>query len=472
VTSLRQRVALWLAPPLALALGVNAVLTYQGSLEAANRAYDRSLTASVKSIAERIHALAGDITVDVPYAAFEIFGSGGQERVFYAVLTPSGRLFTGYPGLPRLAEPPPPDTVVIQEAVHQGEPIRLATLRKRLYDPALEGGDAVTVQVGETTGARTALARELFYASLRRQLLLVAIGAVLLTLALASAFRPLLALRDAIRSRDTEDLTPVPGTNVPSELRPLIDAINHHMERLTAMLEARRRFLADAAHQIRTPLAVLTTQAEYGQRQADPAEMRRTFAGLLATLHSTRRMADQMLTLSRAEPANGIIQERAPVDLVDLVRGTALDLAPLALQKGLDLAFEDPGSPAVLAGNGPMLREMVANLIDNAIRYTPAGGHVTVSVGVWQQQAVLAVCDDGPGIPAAERNKVFQRFYRILGQGEVQGSGLGLPIVREICLAHGGRIHLKDGDGGRGLRVEVELPLPPPQDEAASSRVG
>jgi two-component system sensor histidine kinase TctE len=456
--SLRQRVAVWLLPPLTLALVVNAVLSYQGALEAANRAYDRSLTASVKSIAERTHSLAGDISVDIPNAAFDIFGSGGQERIFYAVLAPGGEVLTGYPDLPRPADPPPPDQVVIQDATHGGEPIRLATLKKRLYDPALRGGDAVTIQFAETTLSRTDLALELFYGSLRRQLLLVAIGAVLLVLAVASAFRPLLELRATIQRRPEEDLTPIPGDEVPSEVRPLIDAINHHMVRLTAMLEARRRFLADAAHQIRTPLAVLTTQAEYGRRQHDPAEIERTFASLLTTIRSTQRMANQMLTLSQAEPANGIIQERSPVELVGLVREVARDLAPLALQRQIELAFEDPGAPAHLEGNGPMLREMAANLVDNAIRYTPPGGHVTVSVGSWNGEAILSVWDDGPGIPPAERSKVFQRFYRILGQSEGQGSGLGLPIVREICLAHGGRIHLKDGDDGRGLRVEVELP--------------
>ena len=457
--SLRQRVALWLLPPVALTLGINAVLAYHAALDAANRAYDRSLTASVKSIAERIHSLAGDISVDIPYAAFDAFGGEAQERLFYAVRTSTGVL-TGYPDLPRPRSQPAIDTVLIEDGVRNGEVIRLATLRKRLYDPALAGDDTVTIQFAETTLSRTLLARELFLDSLRRQLLLVAIGAVLILLALGSAFRPLLKLRTAIRERDAEDLTPIPRGNVPNEVRPLIDAINHQMERLTRMLEARRRFLADAAHQIRTPLAVLTTQAEVGQRQQDPAEMQRIFASQLATLKSTRRMADQMLTLSRAEAANGLIQEKSPVELVALVREVALDLAPLALNKGIDLAFEDPGSPVTLEGNGPMLREMAANLIDNAIRYTPAGGHVTAAVGAWHGEAVIRVCDDGPGIPPAEREKVFLRFYRILGHGGPEGSGLGLAIVREICLAHGGQIGLKDGPEGRGLQVDVGLPLP------------
>jgi two-component system, OmpR family, sensor histidine kinase TctE len=457
VTSLRRRVAVWLIPPLALTLTINAVLSYQAALDAANRAYDRSITASVKSIAERIHSLAGDISVDIPYAAFDAFGDGSHERLFYAVSSSAGVL-TGYADLPRARNPPAIGTVLIEDGTRNGEAIRLATLRKRLYDPALAGDDTVTIQFAETTLSRSLLARELFLDSVRRQLLLVAIGAALLLLAVRSAFRPLIDLRATIRGRDAEDLTPIPEEKAPSEVRPLIQAINYQMERVTRMVEARRRFLADAAHQIRTPLAVLTTQAEVGERQQDPAEMQRIFASQLATLKSTRRMADQMLTLSQAEPANGLIQERGPVELAGLVRDVALDLAPLALKKGIDLGFEDPGVLLPMEGNGPMLREMVANLIDNAIRYTPAGGHVTASVGCWQDEAVVSVCDDGPGIPGAERDKVFQRFYRILGHGDPEGSGLGLAIVREICLAHGGQISLKDGPGGRGLEVDVSFP--------------
>ena len=455
--SLRRRVARWLLPPLLVLVVINAVLSYLAALDAVNHAYDRSLTASIRSIAEQVHSLEGVISVDVPYSAFETFEAGAQESIFYAVIGPDGRLVTGYDDLSLPAEVPGDGRLMFAAAIYRGVPVRLAAMKKRLYDPALEGGDAVTIVFAETTGSRIALARELFYDSLRRQLLLIALGAVMLALALGSAFRPLVELRDAVRDRADDDLTPVPAGNVPSEVRPLIAAINHHMERLTTMLEARRRFLADAAHQIRTPLAVLTTQAEFGARQADPGEMRRTFESLLATVRSTRRMTNQMLSLSRAEAANVLILEQAPVDLTELARDIALELAPVALGKGIELAFEATG-PAPLTGNAGMLREMIANLIDNAIRYSPPDTHVVIATGARDATVVLAVADEGPGIPPAERDKVFGRFYRILGHGTTDGSGLGLAIVREICLAHRGRITLKDGEGGRGLQVEVELP--------------
>lgn len=457
--SLRRRIGSWLLPPLVVLLIVNAFLSYQAALEAVNRAYDRSLSASIKSIAEQTHSLEGEIQVDIPYAAFEMFEDKAQERIYHAVLAASGELVTGYPDLRPPSPPPEGGEITLFDMDYRGAPIRVGAMTKRLYDPALVGGDAVTIVFGETTESRTALARELFLDSMRRQLALVGLGGVLVFITIGTAFRPLLKLRDTIRGRNEEDLTPVRADEVPSEVGPLIDAINHHMERLSAMLVARRRFLADAAHQIRTPLAVLTTQAEVGLRQSDVAEMRSTFASLLLSIRGARRLANQMLSMSRAEAVDGVSEDRALVELGQIAREVALDLALLALQKRIDLAFEGVERQLILQGNAAMLREMIANLIDNAIRYAPPGSSVLVAVAGWGDEAVVSVTDQGPGIPESERENVFKRFYRILGHADTEGSGLGLAIVREICWAHGGTITLKDGDDGCGLCVEVELPL-------------
>jgi len=458
VTSLRRRVALWLLPPLLILMVINAVLAYRTALAAVNEAYDRSLVASIRAIAERTFAAQGQVQVDVPYFAFEMFEDSAQERIFYAVIGPDGELLTGYPDLMPAKVPRRPGELLVVDTAYRGDQVRVAAMRKQLYDPAIGGSGDVLIAFAETTESRTRLARDLFYDNLRRQLVLVAVGSLLLVLALTSAFRPLLALRDAMSRRPEDDLTPVPDTNVASEVRPLIDAVNHHMTRLKAMLQARKRFLADAAHQIRTPLAVLGTQAEYGLRQSDPEEMRQTFRGLLRSIGSTQRLANQMLALSRAEAANGLIQERSPVDLAALARDAASDLGLLAVRKGVDLGFSAPPDPCTISGNGPMLQEMIANVIDNAIRYTPAGGHVDVRVAPADGAVNVEIADDGPGIPAAERERVFHRFYRILGQGDSEGSGLGLAIVREICTAHGGTIALGDGAAGRGLKVTLQLP--------------
>ena len=459
--SLRRRLAWWLIPSLIMIVLVSAVWSYHRAMAAANHAYDRSLNTAIKGIAENIHATDGRILVDIPYSAMDFFDEEVQERIYYAVIGADGKTLTGYEDLhpppsftPRKGEPRMVDTQFGEHA------IRLAIMSKRLYDPELQGGDTVTILFAETTEARTQLAFRLFLDSLRWQLLLIVSGLVLLMFAVTRTFRPLLALRQSISQRRADDLTPVPVNDVPTEVLPLIDAINNHIARLTKMLQARRRFLADAAHQIRTPLAVLGTQAEYGGRQSDVEEMRRTFAGMLDSIRGTRKMANQMLTLARAEQAGELSLERSPIDMVELVRDVAGDYAVLALKKSIDLAFDGAEAPMTVSGNATMLREMVANLADNALRYTPVDGHVTLSVNRLSGRVLLCVNDDGPGIPESEHEHVFQRFYRILGNSGSgsEGSGLGLSIVREIILAHGGTVQLRPGLTGRGLCVEVSLP--------------
>lgn len=447
-------------PSLALILLMTAVWSYRNAMGAANHAYDRSLTTAIRAIAENIHVSDGRILADIPYSAMDLIDEGVQERIYYAILGPDGVTLTGYEDL-MLPEGLDPERGVplMVDAHFREHDVRMGILEKRLYAPELPGGDTVTILFAETTEARTQLALRLFLDSLMWQILLVAVVVVILVFALSRTFHPLLALRESIRQRGTEDLTPVPVNEVPTEVRPLIDAINSHMSRLAQMLQTRRRFLADAAHQIRTPLAVLGTQAEYGGRQSDPEEMRRTFASMLDSIRGTRHMANQMLILARAEQASDPLQERAALDIAELARDVAGDFAALALDKRIELAFEAPGAPLRLNGNATMLREMISNVVDNALRYTPAGGHVTLSATRLRTRAVLRVTDDGPGIPVAERDKVFQRFYRILGSGDSEGSGLGLCIVQEIGKTHGGTVHLGDGAGGRGLSVEIILPI-------------
>jgi two-component system sensor histidine kinase TctE len=456
--SLHQRLAWWIFPSLVPILLITAVWSYRNAMDAANHAYDRSLTTATRAIAENIHVSNGRILVDIPYAAMDISDEGVQERIYYAILEPNGSALTGYEDLRLPKEIDLSGAIpLIVDSHFREHDIRMGILTKRLYAPELRDGDTVTILFAETTEARTQLALRLFLDNLKWQILMVVMIIVILTFALSRIFHPLLALRESIRQRNAEDLTPVPVNEVPSEVRPLIDAINNHMARLAQMLQARRRFLADAAHQIRTPLAVLGTQAEYGGRQNDPEEMRRTFESMLNSIRGTRHMANQMLILARAEPANGLIQERATLDITELAHDVTGDFAVLALEKNIELAFETSGSPLFINGDTTMLREMISNVIDNALRYTPNNGHVTLSVVYTTNRVALRVIDDGPGIPMAERDKVFQRFYRILGSGDSKGSGLGLCIAQEIGKAHGGTIRLGDTPGG-GLTVEIIFP--------------
>jgi two-component system sensor histidine kinase TctE len=245
---------------------------------------------------------------------------------------------------------------------------------------------------------------------------------------------------------------------VQKELQPLVMALNTALSELENQLSIRQRFIADAAHQLRTPLTLLKTQAEYTQRQPDPAEQQ---AGLAALVHSTDqviRLANQLLALSRAEPGPAQHETRE-LDVAELAREVTMDFVMVALDKALDLGYEGDDS-ALLCGQPLLLREMLSNLIDNAVRYTPAGGEITVSA--WQRGSAveLVISDSGPGIPPEEQSLVFERFYRGQQAGG-DGCGLGLAIVREIVRGHAGHITLESGSVG-GLRIVITLPRQPP----------
>lgn len=457
--SLRRQLAIWLVGVLSALLLVDAWYSYGDALRAANQAYDRSLSASIKGIAERIHATDQEIVVDIPYSALELFESGSSDRVFYSVgVQGAAEVLTGYEGLPQ-PQALRPNEPVFYDGIYKAQPVRWGALLKPLY--RAEFPQPVLVILGETTNSRQEVVQQLFWGEIWRKAAMVVVALLVALFATAVAVKPVEHLGAGIRARPEEDLTPIAAADVPLEVVPLVDAINHHMGRIDQMIQARRRFITDAAHQLRTPLAVLNTQAEYALRQDHISEMRAAITALHRSLGSAIRLTNQLLSLSRAEPINGLMLTRQPVDLAALARDTVIELLPLAARKSIDLGLEGTEQPVIVAGNPVLLREMLTNLIDNALRYTPSGGLVTVRVdqaGGAAPHARLHVSDTGVGIPAAQREAVFHRFFR-LDSTDHSGSGLGLSIVREIVLGHGGEIHITDPQNGPGVVVVVNLPL-------------
>lgn len=452
--SLKRGLAVWLIGVLSSLLAVDAWYSYSDALSAANQAYDRSLSASLKGIAERIYATENEIVVDIPYSALELFEAGSSDRVFYSV-GPSGEApITGYDGLPAPGEMQA-NIAVFYDGYYKGQALRLGAMLKPLY--RTEFAKPVVVIIGETTNSRQEVVQRLFKSEIGRKALLVVVALLVALWATRLAVKPVERLGEAIRSRPDDDLTPVDARQVPDEVVPLVDAINLHMDRIGRMVEARRRFITDAAHQLRTPLAVLNTQAEYALRQARAEDMRPAVEAFHHSLGSAIRLTNQLLALSRAEPVNGLMVTRQQVDLTAVARDMVVELLPLAERKRIDLGFEGNGDPVRISGNPVLLREMVANLIDNALRYTPADGVVTVAVETTDGAAQLRVIDNGPGIPEAYREQVFLRFFR-LDASDHLGSGLGLSIVREIVHGHDGEISLHDSPDGHGLEVRVGLP--------------
>jgi len=456
--SLKRTLLVALLPGLLVVAGAELWLARSTAIEAADAAYDRSLLGAVKSIDASISTDSGGLAVELPYRMLEFFELTASGRVHFRVATEDGLVEIGTTALP-----PPPATLVsgqpqfIDTAVF-GEPVRLASYA-RLLDRAIGGAavpQRVVVQVAEPLTSREQFTRRLVAQAVSRDLVLVLVAGMLLLLAVGWALRPLARLRDEVSSRTPQDLTPIAARDIPADVQPLIAAINQHVERTRNLIEARRRFIDDASHQLRTPLTTLATQLGYALREDDTTQLREALVALKAQLDETVRQTNQMLVLARADNAELPFE---PLDLASFAAEVTRGWWAEARERGIDLGFDAAEGVArrVHAHSG-LLKEALANLLHNAIRYTPRGGHVTVRVAAEAGQLRLAVVDDGPGIPDDERHRAGERFFR--GRNvDAPGSGIGLAIVRSIAERHGGRLEIGRGEGGRGLEAAIVLPL-------------
>jgi two-component system sensor histidine kinase TctE len=465
--SLRRTLLVVLLPGLIAVAAAELWLARRTAIEAANAAYDRSLLGAVKSIDASISTDSGGLAVELPYRMLEFFELTASGRVHYRVATEDGLVEIGTTVLP-----PPPAALLsgqpqfVDTAVF-GEPVRLASYA-RVLDRAIGGAAApqrVVVQVAEPLTSREQFTHRLVAQALSRDLVLVLVAGTLLLTAVAWALRPLARLRDEVSSRTPQDLTPIAARDIPADVQPLIAAINQHVERTRQLIEARRRFIDDASHQLRTPLATLATQLGYALREDDMARLREVLAALKAQLDETVRQTNQMLVLARADNAELPFE---PLDLAALAAEVTRRWWSEAHERGIDLGFDaaEGVAPSVNAHAG-LLKEALGNLLHNAIRYTPRGGHVTVRIASGAGLMRLAVVDDGPGIPDDERHRAGERFFRGRNAG-APGSGIGLAIVRSIAERHGGRLAVGRGEGGRGLAAAIVLP---PAD-AANATLG
>jgi two-component system sensor histidine kinase TctE len=312
----------------------------------------------------------------------------------------------------------------------------------------------VLIRVAERVTLRTESAGALLLRMVLPQALLIFLALFTVWYGVGRGLAPLRNLQREIEQRSDRDLSPLPESTGPREVEPLIHAMNGLLERLSASIAAQRRFIADAAHQLRTPIAGLKTQTELALRQTHSDEDKATLKQLHTATEQMTRLINQLLSLARAEPDAGRASATEQVDLGELAREATTDWVPRALARNIDLGFEDQPVAARVEGDAFMLREMLNNLLDNAIRYTQPGGHITVRVNTPEGKVILSVEDDGPGVPEAERERVFERFYRVLGTG-AEGCGLGLAIVREIAQRHRAEVTLSARGDGTGTIVRV-----------------
>ncbi|CAG9173634.1 Adaptive-response sensory-kinase SasA [Cupriavidus laharis] len=472
--SLRRQLLLLLVPALAAMMAIDTWLTYGTLRDAANTAYDRTLYGSIRTIDNAIGMAGESVQLALPDAAMEMFESAAQTHVYYRVsLERAGTIetVTGYDDLPlpkgTLANNQPR---FYDDDDYRGDAVRIAAMARPVYRP--DARMRVIIQVAETAEPRTALIGKVWRSALARDLLLIVLSAAILVGGVTYVLRPLGRVRDDVEARSPEDLTPLAFDRVPIEVSPLVDAVNLHVARSAAMAQAQAQFIADAAHQLRTPLAILKTQAEFAQRQLcaggdDPASRQaagEAVGGIVTQLEQAARLTNQLLALARVRQHHGEAAAQAAdsVDIFDAVtvaEQVALDYLPLARGKQQDFGWEPtPGLKLPVRADAALLREALANLVHNAIQYSPRGSRITLSARRIDQTACLMVEDDGPGIPASEREKVFARFYRRVGNTE-PGSGLGLAISREMAARFGGTVELTEGSQGQGVRALLKLPV-------------
>lgn len=459
--SLRQQLLRWLILPLVALVAINAVSLYRDALEAADVAYDRSLLSSTRALAERVTVQNGKVVANVPYVALDSFETDTLGRIYYKVTGLEGETVSGYGDLP----PVPanvarsdlyPALVRFYHATYNGEPVRIAALLQPVYDDSMRG--IALIQVGETLDARNALSRDILFNTLWRQALLVLAVAALVWFAVRLVLRPLMRLKNEVETRPLSDLSTIDQALVHKEVRPLVAAMNGTMARMQDLVSSQRRFIADASHQLRTPLAVLKTQAALALRENDQEAMRAIVSSIAGTTDSAIRLANRLLTLARIEHGGGSVHN-APVSLAAVAGQVGLELALPAVQKEIDLALEvDDGEDATVSGQELLLHEMVSNLVDNAIRYTPQGGSILLRLQRVDDGVLLEVSDSGPGILESEYDKVFMPFYRAQATLEANpgGTGLGLAIVRDIATLHGATLALERAASG-GLKVIVKF---------------
>ncbi|MDB5959162.1 MAG: histidine kinase [Massilia sp.] len=448
----------WMLAPLLLLWPMSIAITYLVAKSIANQPFDHALEDAVTVVAQQLREVDGRVVSQLAGSAREILRADEVDHVYFQVLGPRGEMVDGDRDLPLPTDDEREKlrgaAVGFRNASMQGTPVRVAYTYVDLPAPtAADGAPAGTntntryalVQVAETLDKRAGLANEIIKGVILPQFIILPIVLALVWFALARGLSPLAQLQERIRARRPDDLSPIDSRQVPEEISPLVGSLNDMLGRLAQTIDMQKRFIADAAHQMKTPLAGMRMQSELALRQVDPGEIHRSLEQLAKSSESATRLVNQLLALARAENQPHAGAPLAETDLVVLARDTVRDWVQASFAYEIDLGFEPPAQPdarVVIGANALMLRELLSNLIDNALRYTPPGGSVTVRVlGGGAAPAVLEVEDTGPGIALAERARVFERFYRILGSSAT-GSGLGLAIVREIAQQHGAEVEI------------------------------
>ncbi len=455
--SLKSRLILWLFLPTVIISTIDLIVTYKNTDTIATLMQQQLLKGSAKIISEQLVKTNGNYEIDIPPAAFELFANEYKDRVYYAVRSKNGLLIAGdedlaiYPGKLLIEQ----EQYFISEM--RGEPVRVIAYASAL--PSTASGDYAITQVAQTLRSHSAFKRDLFFLTMREHLVFLSIVMAGLIIAFRVTLSPLIRFGEMLLQRQPGSLEKLDQTNAPIELKPVIFAMNEYVSRLDNTLTSYEQFVANTAHQLRTSFAIITSQINFAQRngELDPVQIEMLTA-INNTIVQGTKVINQLLVLAAVEQNRLHRSSGNPVLVADIIKGAIEELALLAVQKNIDLGIDLLDETIQVSAPNFLLRELIYNLIDNAIKHINPDGMVTISLQRKDNFGVLSVIDNGPGIPVSERQRVFERFYR-LDQTKPNSSGLGLSIVKEICDSLNAKITLNTPDNGIGLQVDVAFPI-------------
>lgn len=437
--SIRQKLFNWLVILLLPAFLLGTISAYYTANYFANLAYDRALFRVVLALAEQIEVKDGEMLIDFPESTLKLIEYDTDDWIYYQIQDPKHRVIVGDIGLSLPNEMPKANQAVYYEINYKQKPLHMVAFNLPLTDLHAKGN--ATILIGETTAKRDKMANEIIALMLVPQLLLIFLIVFVVNLGIQRGLISLEKLKQLIIKRQPGDTQPLEEEDAPEELQPLLHAMNGLLVKEKIAIDKRRHFLANAAHQLKTPLAGLKVQAEAALRETDLSHVQHALNQISSGSENLARLANQLLSLARAEPESGLDQQFEWLDLVALTHKVSAEWVPKTLEKNIDLGVNCRLTALKIKGNALLLQELLNNLIDNAIRYNQAGASITVNLKTQHGNAVLSVEDDGTGIALNEQGKVFDRFYRVLGNNE-NGCGLGLAIVREIANQHQAKVEL------------------------------
>ena len=448
--SLKTGILLRLIVPLIFFILLESVLSYFVTLHYVDKTYDGWLLDSARSLAQEIKLKDADVMVELPPAALEIIKWDDLDKTYFKINSIERGLLAGDALVPDAVQPVDWSSPVYFKSEINGESVRVVAMQVVKKDIQ----DTFYVHVAETLNKRQKMIADIILADLLPQLVLVLIVSLSLLVGLTRGLKPLHQLADKIAQRPARDLSPIQDAHVFLEVRTLTDTINDLLERLTLAIDAQQRFIANAAHQLRTPLAGLVVQAERALQEEDVAVMKPALRHMQNSADRLSHTVSQLLVLAKSGPVDGT-HELKPVNLYEVVRSTCMDGAPKALRREIELGFESSVQQLWVRGDEVLLRELLANLLDNAITYGKSQGQITVRLN-HTPTPCLTVEDDGPGIPDSEKKRILERFYR-MPDSPGNGCGLGLAIVKEIADLHRARLELgNSAEGGLCVTVKFE----------------